>query len=174
MDGRYIEGIAGGVEGFDQFPNLTLWKWFRWMLKRIKVVRPLWYCDLSREKMKRVLETVGWERYGQHHGENVFTEWYGYYYRPRFLGWHGGMYSLSANVRSGFMSRRDALHAYKNPSVSSFTLTKVAEEVGRPTTFIKDHTHFKTYRWHFKFLKPVFYILYKLKYIPRTFYEKYC
>ncbi|GAI90879.1 unnamed protein product, partial [marine sediment metagenome] len=116
MDGRYIRGIAGDVDGFDEYPNLTLWKWLKWMLRGIKVVRPLWHIRLSKEQMvAKVGKDISLGDYGQHHAENDFTEWFAYYYRPEFLGWHGGMYALSANVRSGFLNRDDALKKYGDP-----------------------------------------------------------
>ena len=83
------------------------------MIKRIKKIRPLWYLDYSKEEAKEVLKNYyGWEDYGGHHLENQITAFSHSYHNYKKFSIDQRNNSLSASVRAGKLSRKEALKIY--------------------------------------------------------------
>ncbi len=112
-DGRYVKDISEhfGRGKFRSYPNFTIWSWFYFgLVKRIKQVRPYWYMKFDKEKTKVFLKKeLGWEYYGGHHYENIYTRFLHGYYLVKKFGYDKRKVEFSALVRSGELTRKDAL-----------------------------------------------------------------
>lgn len=95
--------------------NLVKW----WIFKGIKMVRPLNYINYNKIEVKKFLaQKYNWEDYGGHHYENIFTKFalINWLY-PKF-GIDKRKITFSACVRSGVLSRENALAMLALPPAS--------------------------------------------------------
>lgn len=187
FDGKYVDDVSGSI--IKTFPNLWLRDWLWWtIVKRIRHVRPLYYFDYDKEKIKQHLkDKFGWKWYGGHHKENVLTEFCDDCYLYRRFCIDLRLVEYSALIRSGQMERVDALDRLDFPSVlNTDTVQIVLDNLavdGGCTEFgflrnvlcasAHNHTEFETYRPWFRRLRPLFWVMSKLDLVPQTFYEKY-
>lgn len=187
VDGGYIQSVHKkfGKLKMKTFPNMPFWKFLYWTIfLRIKKIRPYWYIVYSKEDARIFLEKeFGWVYYGGHHLENRMTAFHHSYYTPTKFGIDQRNNSLSASVRSGKISREDALKIYSEPPYiepelleyfkkrMNVTKDEFEEIMKRPKKSYKDY---KTYKQRFEFLRPLFYIMYKANLVPKSFYLKYC
>ena len=184
-DAKYIQDINKklGTRKIDKFPNLWLMRWMKWMVLGIKKVRPLYYVDYNKEETKKFLnKEFGWKWYGGHHMENRFCAFNHWLLNTKFNR-DFRYVELSAMIRSGQMTREQALEEIKLPPyypnelkdeiLKRLGLTEEEYEriLKSPPKSEKD---FKTYHRTFKILKPVFWILYKTDRVTKSFYVKYC
>lgn len=118
-DARLVKSIHRqfGTEKLETFPNLTLSDIaINGFIKKIKLVRPLYYLQYSKENAKAILkDELGWEYYGGHHYESVFTHFVLTYILPRKFGIDKRIVTLSAEVRSGYITRDEALATISSP-----------------------------------------------------------
>ncbi len=186
MDGKYIESVHKlfGKEEMKTFPNLWLKKWLKWTLvDRVKKVRPLYYIDYDKEKTKEFLKSeLGWNWYGGHHMENRTSYFANNYFLPVKFGIDIRIVEYAALVREGQMKRKDALD---NLKVSMACDISVIEEVKKRLSFTneeftnmmnskkKSHLDYETYKRTFEKMKPLFWVMYKLNLVPKSFYMKY-
>ncbi len=186
MDGKYIESVHKlfGKEEMKTFPNLWLKKWLKWTLvDRVKKVRPLYYIDYDKEKTKEFLKSeLGWNWYGGHHMENRTSYFANNYFLPVKFGIDIRIVEYAALVREGQMKRKDALD---NLKVSMDCDISVIEEVKKRLSFTneeftnmmnskkKSHLDYETYKRTFEKMKPLFWVMYKLNLVPKSFYMKY-
>ena len=102
---------------------------------------------------------------------------------PEFLDLRSIMLEFSALVRSGQMTRAEALaevakppyypDEIRNEVIKRLGLTE--EEYGRILALPpKGEKDYKTYHGTFKALKPLFWVLYKTDRVTKSFYVKYC
>lgn len=93
------------------FPYYTILQFLTFgYLKRIKMLRPYYYLDYEKGKAQEFLkEKFGWEYYGGHHHENIFTRFAISYWLPAKFGIDKRIITLSALVMSGEISRAQAL-----------------------------------------------------------------
>lgn len=187
IDGRYIRAIHKqfGTIRMKTFPNMPLHRFLYWILfKRIKKIRPLWYIRYSKEEARKLLtELYGWEYYGGHHLENRITAFHHTVYQPQRFMIDQRNNSLSAAVRSGLMSREAALLEYEKPVIPEPELVSYfkkrlaltdSEYQSTMSAPLKYFWHYKTYKSTFELLRPVFFVLYKVHLVPKSFYLKYC
>jgi hypothetical protein len=92
-------------------------------------------------------------------------------------------WSLSAEARSGILSRKDALNIYQTPIEEDPELVAYVKKrlnlstseyesiMNGPKRNFRD---FKTYKKRFENLRPLFKILAKANLVPMSFYLKYC
>ena len=117
-DGKYLKAVHKifGRKKLKTFPNYTMWNLFYYSyVKRIKQVRILYYFPYDKPKIKKMIsELYGWEDYGGHHYESVYTRFYQGYILPTKFGIDKRKREYSALVRSGQFSRKDALDKLKN------------------------------------------------------------
>jgi len=187
FDGRYIQSIHRqyGRLPLRTYPLMTLMRFLKSaVLKRIKFIRPLWYLDYSKEHAKELLKKeFAWLDYGGHHLENRISAFCTRVYQPRKFGIDNRNLVLGALARNGRISRSKAWAEYNKPPwvedelVSYFKkrleLTdEKYEEVMRATP--KNWKDYPTYKKHFEFLRPLFFILAKANMVPMSFYLKYC
>lgn len=187
FDGKYIQSIHKkyGKLKMKTYPNLTFYQFMKWVLVyRQKFIRPLWYINYSKPEARKVLEeTTGWTYYGGHHLENRSTSFLHTIYNPQKFGIDNRNWSLSAEARTGVISRDEALRMYNTPIIPDpelveyvkkrLTLTDADYEAifTGPKRSNKD---FKTYKKRFEILRPLFFVLAKAELVPRSFYIKYC
>jgi N-acetyl sugar amidotransferase len=186
MDGKYIESVHGmyGTRPLDTFPNLWMRDFLRWAaIRNIKRVRPLYYMDYDKEAAKTYLSRdLGWTWYGGHHLENRFTAFWHTYFLPRRYGIDGRLLGHAALVRSGQMTREEGLTAVAElPEVSEEVLALVRKRLGLSQDELDEimrlpHRHyseFKTYKPTFERFRLMFWALYKLDRVPKSFYMKF-
>jgi hypothetical protein len=185
QDGKYIADVCrkhDGPKEFSTYPNLWLKDFLRWT--KIKRIRPLYYVDYVKEEAKRSLHSVyGWRWYDGHHLESLLTDFLICWLLPkrweidfRVLGW-------AALVRSGQMERVEGLERLSTPPVfEDWKLEEVMRRLDISESQLNDILalpkrkahNFQTYRRAFRYLRPLFWLLYKRGRVPKSFYIKYC
>lgn len=187
MDSRYVRSIHSryGDGRIKTLPELNLARWMKWMVvDRVRKFRPLYYLDYNKENTKRFLaETYGWQWYGGHHMENRTAYFANNYYLPRKFGIDLRFSEYSALVRSGQMTRQDALEQIAEPKpFDEGILAEIKQRVGFSDAEwevimqapLSHYTQHQTYKQTFERLRPLFFSLYKLGFVTRSFYMKYC
>lgn len=187
FDGRYIQSIHAqfGRLKLDTYPLMTFTRFLTSALfHRVKFIRPLWYLKYSKEDAKTFLkERFDWRYYGGHHLENRMTAFYHSVYLPQKFNVDMRNNTLSAKVRNGGMSRRDAWAEYNTPPVIETELVgyfKKRLDIDdvlydkMMTEKPKDWTQYPTYKKLFERTRPLFYFLAKANLVPMSFYLKYC
>jgi N-acetyl sugar amidotransferase len=93
------------------FPYYTLLTLFYYgFIKKIKMFRPYYFLDYKKKEAQQFLkEQYGWEYYGEHHHENLFTKFTIAYWLPRKFGIDKRIITYSAQVMSGEITRDSAL-----------------------------------------------------------------
>ncbi len=188
FDGRYIQAIHKkyGTMKMKTYPLMTFWKFLKWTtLYRIQKIRPLWYISYTKDDAKKFLEKeFGWQYYGGHHLENRMTSFFHSIYCPQKFHVDYRNNSLAASVRTGTLSRKEALVEYyeKPPFIERDLLNYFKKRLGLTDEEYerimseKPHywTEFPTYKKRFERLRPFFFILMNANLVPRSFYMKYC
>ena len=186
VDGKYIQSIQKQFGSYElkTYPNLWLSKWLKWLIiKRIKRVRPLYYIDYQKEETKKFLKKeFGWEWYGGHHMENKFTCFNGNYYLPIKYNVDLRFVEFSALIRSGQMTREEALRKIQEPPPFDYD---IIQEVKKRLGFTdeefdeimslpqKTYRDYKTYKQTFERFRWFFWLMYKFDLVPKSFYMKY-
>ena len=186
MDARYIQSVQArfGERRLETFPNLWMCPWLRWTaVKRIRKIRPLYWIDYHKEAAKAMLaERYGWRWYGGHHMENRTAYFTNNYYLPRKFGIDLRYSELSALVRSGQLSREEALERIVQPKpFDEGILVEVKKRLGLSDDRFEEimampprsYRDYPTYKIRFERLRWVFWLLYKLDRVPKSFYLKY-
>jgi N-acetyl sugar amidotransferase len=187
FDGKYIKSVHKkfGTVQLKTFPNLTFFQFLKWILiYRQKFIRPLWYIEYSKPEARKILtEQTGWTYYGGHHLENRSTAFLHTIYNPQKFGIDNRNWSLSAEARSGVISREEAIKIYNTPIVPDQELVEYVKkrlslsdhEYSEILNGVKrSHIDFKTYKKRFERLRFLFKILADRDLVPRSFYIKYC
>lgn len=186
MDGKYIDSVQRkfGTYKFKTYPNLWILHWFKWMMiDGVKRVRPIYYMDYDKEKTKKVLaEKFGWQWYGGHHMENRFTYFAVNYYMPVKFNADLRGPELSGLIRAGHITRDEAFKRLAEPKqIDKGIIELVQKRLGisdqelekymkAPNKTFRDYKTYKTFFENFKWL---FWVLYKLNFVPQSFYIKY-
>ena len=186
-DGKFIESVVKEYSSITlkTYPLMTFFQFLRWtVLNRIKKIRPLWYIDYDKEDARKILEKeYGWTYYGGHHLENRIAAFDHSFLMPTKFKVDQRNNSLSASVRSGKISQKEALETYNKPpfiekglieytqkrlGLSSKEFQKIMEGP------IRHWSEFRTYKKRFELFRPLFAILAKANLVPTSFYLKYC
>lgn len=186
MDGKYIQSVHSqfGKLPMKTFPNLWLYKQLQWMLfGRIKKIRPLYYMNYDKEAAKKLLaEKYGWQWYGGHHLENRFTAFVHSYFFPRRWDMDFRIAGYSAYCRNGWMTREEALLLMaESPHLESGLLEFLKKRLGFSDEQFenlmsmpkKSYKDYPTYKQTFEWMRPFFWLMYKMDLIPKSFYMKY-
>lgn len=187
MDGGYIEDVHKkfGRIPLKTFPNMAFGDFLRWSTwNAIERTRPLYWLDYHKEDAKRFLaESYGWKWYGGHHLENRFTAFYHTYFLPKRWLINFRQIELSALVRSGQLDRDQAIEQLLRPRQGDAEIiAMVKKRLGfsdddfDAVMSMPEHNYreFATYKQRFERLRPLFWILWKLNRVPKSFYEKFC
>lgn len=186
MDGRYIKSVHRqfGTLPMKTFPNMPLGSFLKWTaFTGLRKIRPIYYLDYDKAAAMALLtKDLGWEWYGGHHLENRFTAFYWTYFMPRRFGVDGRLLGHAALVRSGQMTRETALEELSVPLTYDPDLVQMVirrlglseAELERYMTSTKRTYHeYPTYKRTFELMRPLFWALYKLNRVPKSFYLKY-
>jgi N-acetyl sugar amidotransferase len=186
MDGRYIRSVHRrfGTVPMKTYPNMPLASFLKWTaFTGLKKIRPLYYLDYDKgAAMEMLTRDLGWKWYGGHHLENRFTAFYWTYFMPRRFGIDGRYLGHAALVRSGQLPRDEALAQLAEPLTYDPDLVETvirrlgisAEELEHYMTMPKrTYRDYPTYKKTFERLRPLFWALYKLHRVPKSFYLKY-
>jgi len=110
------------------YPENNLWKiFYSGYIKKIKIYSPFYYTDYKKKEAREFLEkNYGWEYYGEHHHENLFTKWVIGYWMYEKFGIDKRLITYSAQILNGAIGREEALKIcaqkpYKNESIESET-----------------------------------------------------
>jgi len=187
MDGAYIADVCrrfGGPQEFKTYPNLWLKDFLRWSWQGYKRFRPLYYLDYNWKQARQDLaDEFGWRWYGMKHGENNLTIFFGSYLMPLRWGIKLVTVRYAALVREGQMSRTEALAELAMPPTLNADIMEQVQDRFRdgqdaPLWWLdapyRTVEEFKTYRGHFRRLRPLFWLMYKRGRVPKSFYVKYC
>ncbi len=186
MDAKYIETVQKtfGTQKIKTFPNLWMGHWLKWsIIDGIKKIRPMYYIDYRKEEIKEFLsKDFGWKWYGGHHMENRTAYFTNNYYLPLKFNIDLRYSEFSALVRSHQLAREEALERIKEPKSFDpgileevkkrlgFTEESFQEVMGLPKKTYRDY---KTYKQTFEQLRWLFWVMYKLNFVPKSFYVKY-
>jgi N-acetyl sugar amidotransferase len=117
-DGRqlkYVHNKFGKVR-LRSFPNYRIQNLVYYSLvKKIKSIYPFYYLDYSKNDAQQFLtEKFGWEYYGGHHFENIFTRFVISYWLYEKFGIDKRKITFSAQIVCGEMSRNEVLKLLEN------------------------------------------------------------
>lgn len=186
VDGAYIKNIHKmfGSINMKTFPNMSFMSFMKWItIKRIKKIRPLWYIPYSKRDAQAMLEKeYGWKYYGGHHLENRMTAFNHSVYFPQKFGIDQRNNSLSASVRAGLITQKEAIEEYNSdPLVEDGLIEYFKKRLNltdeKYTSIMngerKTYKDYPTYKKRFERLRPLFFILAKANLVPMSFYIKY-
>ncbi len=188
FDGKYIQSIHDTYKRMPMktFPNMTFYKFLKSILfHQVQFIRPLWYMDYSKQAaIKWLQETTGWSYYGGHHLENRATAFAHTIFHPQKFKIDNRNWSLAASVRSGVISRQEALDTYLTPIIHQEDLVdyvikrmKITRDEYETVMFKSENRSwkdFKTYKKRFELWRPFFYLMAKANKVTMSFYFKYC
>ena len=186
MDGKYIKSIFKrfGKTTLENFPNLTIYEMFYYtIIKRIRVVPLLAYINYSKEESKKILaDELDWTYYGGHHFESIYTRFVITNLLLKKFKIDKRIVEYSAYVRSGHMTREQALEVIKeaipeDKEIAEYCRDKLgftAEEFeaiwsSEPRTFLDYPTYFPI----IKMMGFPIKIACRLGLLPHIFYQKY-
>jgi N-acetyl sugar amidotransferase len=188
MDPLYVSSVHkqfGQLKHFRSFPHMTFLKliWFSF-IKGIREVRLMEYIDYNQKNVDQILRSeLGWEYYGGHHHENMYTKFFQSYYLPLKFNIDKRKTELSALVRSGQLTRENALReiwstSYKyDQEVVTYALNKLdlsKDEFDRILNEpVKSHDDYSTYLVLMRILRWPIKIAAKFKLLPQILYLKY-
>ena len=149
------------------------------IFSRVQFIRPLWYIKYSKQDARNLLTAkYGWKYYGGHHLENRLAAFSHGVYLPEKFGADMRNNTLAACARNGTMTREEAWAAYNSPRTVEPELENYFKKrleitdceynevmASKP----KHWTEYPTYKRHFEFLRPLFFILAKYEYVPKVF-----
>jgi hypothetical protein len=118
-DWKYIKSVQkifGSVK-LKRYPKYTFFNLFWWnIIRQIKVVSILNYVDYKKDAVMKVLQNeLGWVYYGGKHYESVYTRFFQGYILPEKFGIDKRKAHLSDLIKSGQISREDALVELEKP-----------------------------------------------------------
>ena len=176
MDAKYIQSVYNKYSGLrlQNYPLFTFKDQLFYAAMGIKNVRPFHYGfdrDTMEAEMKRL---INWQDYGGKHCENVYTEFVGSFLLPEKFGIDKRIVYLAAQVRSGKLTKEQAMEQFNIKS--EFDITKLGSSAERMLRLVnirkRDRSEFD--RYDFKKYRALLWILTKMKVLPYTFYVKYC
>jgi hypothetical protein len=176
MDAKYIQSVYFRYTGkaLKNYPLFTFWDQIFYAIKGIKNIRPFHY-GFDRETMETEMKKlIQWQDYGGKHCENVYTEFVGSWLLPTKFGIDKRIVYLSAQVRSGKITKAQAREYLANKA--EFDMSKLGniEDKSMSLVNIRKGDRANYARYNFKAYRPLIWILAKLNVVPYTFYVKYC
>jgi len=188
MDPLYVNSVHkrfGKIKKFKSFPHMTFLKlqYYIW-IKRIKEIRLMEHMQYNKDGVDKELEeTLDWQYYGGHHHENLYTKFFQSYYLPEKFNIDKRKTELSALIRSGQISREEALkiietNQYKvDPDVVRYTISKLGLSEKEWNDIMKSpnktHNDYPTYLPMIRSLRWFIKIAVKMKLVPQILYLKY-
>lgn len=188
MDPLYVRSVHkqfGKIKKFKSFPHMTFIKlqYYIWV-KRIREIRLMEFIDYRKNEVDYILKKeLGWQYYGGHHHENLYTRFFQSYYLPKKFKIDKRKTELSALVRSGQISREEAFEEISRSEYEheDKTITYAVNKLGLSQTEfdeimnlpVKSHDDYPTYLPLIRLLRFPIKIAAKLKLVPHILYLKY-
>ncbi len=117
MDGKYVNYIHKkfGTKKIRSFPIMTMFQYIYYtFFKKVKQIRLLYYIPYDEEKILQMLtKEVGWINYGGKHHESMYTGFFQSYILTRKFNIDKRKLHYSALIRSGQITRANALEIIK-------------------------------------------------------------
>jgi N-acetyl sugar amidotransferase len=186
MDAKYIQSVQKqfGTAKIKTLPNLWMRHWLKWIvINKIKKIRPIYYIDHKKKKAKEFLsKNLGWKDYGGHHMENRTAYFTNNYWLPKKFNIDLRYSEFSALIRDGQLLREEALAMIKEPKpFDQGIIDEILKRLNLSEQEFEDimkapnktYRDYKTYKQRFERMKPIFYMLYKMDLVPKSFYLKY-
>jgi N-acetyl sugar amidotransferase len=188
MDPLYVRSVHrkfGKIKKFRSFPHMTLVKlqYYIW-IKKIREIRLMEFIDYRKQEVDVILkDELDWQYYGGHHHENLYTKFFQSYYLPEKFSIDKRKTELSALVRSGQITRKDALneishsayiHDDKTVAYAVHKLGLTKEEFEKIMRLpVKSHDDYRTYLPLIRLLRYPIKIAAKMRLVPQILYLKY-
>lgn len=186
-DGKFIQSVVKKHSSvkFKTYPLMTFFRFLRWILfVRIKKIRPLWYLKYDKKTARSILEKeYDWKYYGGHHLENRLAAFDHSFLMPTKFGVDQRNNSLSALLREGKISKKEALDEYEKKPILEEGLIDYTKKRLNLSDYefdsimqgpIRHWSEYNTYKKRFEFFRPIFFLLAKANLVPTSFYLKYC
>jgi len=186
MDGRYVHSVHKkfGRMRIRSFPVMSMADLVYYTLaRRITFVNLLRYIEYDQKKAGEVMSReLGWQYYGGHHHENVYTHFFQSYLLPQKFGIDKRKIEYSALIRSGQMTREDALKDLEKPytydkEIVKYTISKLGMTQAQfdeiMTAPVKSFHDYATYYPVIKAMRMPIKVACTLDLLPMIFYEKY-
>ena len=128
------------------------------------------------EKRSQILYEFGLYPYSGKHGENTYTKWIGYYLLPVKWGIDKRRVYLSAQIRSGYITKEEALDELKKVVSVDMDFKEFVRRTGvtlDEAMNAKEHTYKDFDHYHFRRFKPLLWLLAKFNLVSYQFYKKY-
>lgn len=177
LDTTYLEDIYKRFTGkkLQYYDVLTLWDQVHAGLIGMERISPYHFGDHDRQKILKVLKSWGWQDYGGKHNENIYTAFIGNDVLPRKFKIDKRKTYLSAAIRESRMSKEWAKDILKSPA--EFNTKDLGEREAHllhlvNSSPIRQRSEYK--QTNYRALKPLLWLLVKLKVFPYSAYKKYC
>jgi len=186
MDGKYVESVQKkfGTVPLKTFPNLEINYWLKHMTDQNKKrLRLLYHVNYEKQNAIDFLQKeFGWKWYGGHHYENDYTKFVKGFLLPIKFNIDKRKVEFSALIRSGQMSREEALRILQTPpqlepkfiAHVKKRLKLTDEDFEKIMKLpIRSHHDYETYHPFFVENREMFRKLLEKGLISHTFFEKY-
>lgn len=176
LDTTYLLDVYKRFTGKDlqYYDTLSLWDQVHAGLLGMERISPYHYADHDREIILKVLKAWGWQKYPHKHGENGYTCFVGNYVLPRKFKIDKRRTYLSASIREGRMTKEYAREILETPL--EFDTKELGERESHllhlvNSSPIRPRSDYK--QTNYKRIRPLLWILVKLKVFPLSAYNKY-
>lgn len=192
LDGKYLKKVH---QRFGTYPldkgtlespgfNLDIWRIFQYViLKRIKVFPILYYINYVRSEASEIITTeLDWVNTGAHYFDDLYQCLMTYVLRSKF-GVDRRIFNYSALIRSGQMSRQEALDRMKeiyvieDPEVIRLCIKRLGLSREQFDELMKlPNKTFRDYPSHYsliRFMRLPIWLLTAMRVLPKTAYAKY-
>jgi N-acetyl sugar amidotransferase len=188
MDPLYVRSVHkkhGKIKKFNSFPHMSFVRlqYYIW-IKRIREIRLMEFIDYRKTEVDDILaRELGWQYYGGHHHENLYTRFFQSYYLPKKFNIDKRKTELSALVRSGQVSREEAIKELSDSEYEhetktvSYAINKLGlserefDEIMKQP--VRSHDDYPTWLPVIRLLRFPIKIAAKLKLVPHILYLKY-
>jgi N-acetyl sugar amidotransferase len=167
-----------GTTKRDSFPTLPYWKRIAYDLffSKIQYVTLLNFMDYNKENaINELIEKIDWKPYSGKHFESTITIFHQSYYLPVKFGLDKRRLHLSDIIRTGLISRENALIELEKPILDEFKLKEIIKYVAKKFELTEDqliniinqpevpYTHYANYDKQVKYIAYILKFLIKIK-----------
>jgi N-acetyl sugar amidotransferase len=183
---RHLHRKFGKVK-LKTFPLLSLFSLvYLGYVRGIKMIPPFNFIDYDKPTARRFLiEKYGWEYYGEHHHENLFTKWAIGYWEYEKFGIDKRIITYSAQILNNKITREEAIGIISKPPYNEQTIKQETEYVLKKleisdsefnSIWVSQNRSFMDYPSYYKLIQKLARLIVPvLKYIiplkPKIFYE---
>jgi N-acetyl sugar amidotransferase len=118
-DWKYIKAVHKlfGSKKLNKYPKYSFCNLFYWtFIRRVKVISILNYIDYNKDETMKILQNdLGWVYYGGKHYESIYTRFFQGYILPKKFSIDKRIGHLSDLIRSGQLTKQEALMEFKKP-----------------------------------------------------------